>query len=314
MLNARSHRFIYTAAILAGAIALVLPSIGTAGVTGHLYVATGPFQLWRFPLVDGIPAQLPDLKIPNTGNLVAVRSDGVVVAQVGSLPKIAFYAPGQTKPERTLNIRPSKAGCPIRLASIAVDAQNDLYVARSIPDPCNLDDIAVYDPNASGNADPIATVKAAAGEIAVDPGNGDLFDSVIVLNQAANIYSFSSLSHGLKPLHSFVGAAQTPQQMTIRADSDFHTIWIYTTPGGYGANSIVGYYTASNGFTFPISGLFPNQADVASTGAVVFWHGFFYSTFGGVNGQGVYTYHSNRFPDATVHLQGCCPDHIAVGP
>jgi hypothetical protein len=315
MFRAHPLRLVLGTVSAAAIIVLVASAPAAAKVTGHLYTGAGQFEVLRFPLVDGIPTQHPDLKIPNTGDLIAVQPDGTLVAQINGLSKVGFFALGHTKPDRVLNIRPSKQGCAIRPASIAVDSQGDLYVARSIPDPCYLDDIAVYAPNASGNDNPIATVKATAGQIAVDPKNGEIFDSVIVLNSQATIYAFGSLAQRLHPLRKFSPGAEFPQQMTINADSDFHTLWIYTTPAGYGANSIVEYYTTSAGLTFPIQGLFPdNNADVAFTGAVAYRQGYYYSTFGGARGQGIYTYHTHRAPDATLNFSVCCIDHIAVGP
>jgi hypothetical protein len=312
----RAHSLLLVAGAIAAAATLALVTSGPAAakVTGHLYVGTGQFETHRFPLVDGIPAKRPDLKIPNSGNLVTVRPDGTFVSQIGNLPRVGFFALGHTKPDRTLSIRSPKAGCGVRLASIAVDSKGDLYVARTFPS-CAPDGVAVYAANASGNDKPIATVGAIAGQIAVDPKNGELFDSVIVPSSQATIYAFGNLAQHLRPLRKFTPGAEIPQQMTINADSTFHTLWVYTTPQGYGANSVVEYYTTSTGFTFPVQGLFPdNNADVALTGAVVYRQGFYYSTFGGAKGQGIYTYHTHRAPDATLNFSVCCVDHIAVGP
>jgi hypothetical protein len=303
------------AALAATILAVATTSPATAAVTGHLYVAAGQFEVQRFPLVDGVPAQHADLRIPNTLSPFAVEPDGTLVAQIASgPPRLGFFSLGHTRPDRILNIRPSKPGCAVNPNSIAIDSQGFLYVARSIPDPCLLDDIAVYTPKASGNDNPIATVKTAAGLIAVDPKNGEVFDSVGVLGSPTTIYVFGNLSHHLRAARRFVPAAQFPQQMAINADSTSHTIWIYTTPTGDNPNSVVEYRTTSRGFTFPIGRHFPdNNADVAKSGAVVYWKGFYYSTFGTASIQGIYTYHTHRAPDATLRLSFCCIDHIAVG-
>lgn len=294
-------------------VACVVPA--AAKVTGHLYIVfPDQSQILRFPLNDGFPAQHPDLTIPNTGSVITARTDGSVVAQVdNAIPTLGFFAAGHTRPDRTLSLNSHKQGCQVRPISLATDAQGYVYVSRQNGNCAG--DIAVYAPNASGNDKPVATVRISAGFIAVDPVNGEVFDSVGAFQAATTIYYFANRQHHLKPLGNFVGAAQYGQGLTIAADSSFHTIWVYTAPFQYAANSLVAYQEGSNGFTVPAGGLFPDTADIAQSGDVVFFHGFFYSTFAGNNGQGVYVYHGlRRSPAGMLLVSPCCPDTIAVGP
>jgi hypothetical protein len=301
-------------ALISMLLTIVCATPATAKLTGHLFI---PFpdqtQVLRFPLNDGIPAQHPDLTIPNTGSVITARLDGSVVVQISaSKPELGFFAAGHTRPDRTLNLN-APPGCTVRPISLATDPRGYVYVSRQNGNCAS--DIAVYAPNASGNDKPVATVKINAGFIAVDPVNGEVFDSVGAFQAARTIYYFANRQHHLKPLGNFIGAAQYGQGLTINADSSFHTIWVYTAPFQYAANSLVAYQEGSNGFTVPAGGLFPDTADIAQSGDVVYSHGFYYSTFAGNNGQGVYVYHTlRRSPIATLLVSPCCPDTIAVGP
>jgi hypothetical protein len=295
-------------------VSAVFPSPVMAKLTGHLYVVVGQSEIKRFPLIDGIPAQRSDLTIPNGGPVLTIQPDGTVVAQIFNLPKIGFYAPGHTKPDRTLNILPPKHGCPVFLMSAAVDASANVYISRQVPYPCNADGIAVYAPKASGNDKPIAVVKAPARYIAVDPVNGELFDSVGLFNQPTTMYAFSNLSSHFRPLNHFVGFAQFSQGITIAIDTTPHILWAYTAPTQWAANSLAGYDPASNGFTIPLTGLFASNSDIALSGAVVYWNGFLYSTFASSAGQGVNGFQIGTNNVATLKLPACCSDHIAAGP
>jgi hypothetical protein len=136
-------KFLFAAVSAAFAVcALTQPSLA-ASMNGHLYAVVGQWNVERFPLFGGLPSHRADLTIPLHGPVLAIGVDGTVAAQNNSFPVIDFFAPGQTKPERTLNILPPRHGCAVTIVGLALDAGGNLYVSRLVPDPCFLDGIAV---------------------------------------------------------------------------------------------------------------------------------------------------------------------------
>jgi hypothetical protein len=303
--------------------ALSQPSLATS-INGHLYAVVGQWNVERFPLFDGLPSHRADLTIPGHGPVLAIGVDGTVAAQRNSFPVIDFFAPGQIKPERTLNVLPPRHGCAVNIVGLVLDAGGNLYVSRLVPDPCFLDGIAVYGPKASGNAKPILSFLTSTGALAIDPRSGELFDSVGggVRNQSSiNVYA--NLSAHLRKERTIIAAAQWAQGIAINADCCLSGLWTYTVPNGpppasiWAPNSLVEYETFAAGLTEPSNGISPELADRLPEGTVGYWKGKLYATFSNINAQGVEVFPNDGIgpqqPLATLTFPSCCISHFAVG-
>lgn len=305
-------------------VALAAPSNATSS-NGHLYAVVGQWDIQRFPLFGGIPSHQLDLTIHNHGPVLAVAADGTVAAQRSSSPTIDFFAPGQTNPERSLNVQPPRQRCRVNIVGLVFDAARNLYVSRAVPDPCYLDGIAVYGPHASGNARPIVSILAASGALAIDPRNGELFDSVggEILSTGA-IYVFGDLSTHLRKMRTIIGAAQFAQGIAINPDCCAPGLWTYNVPYGpspaaiWAADSLVEYNSAAVGLSEPMNGIFPELADQSTFGTVGYWKGKLYATFANINARGVEVFPNDgvgpQQPLATLTFAACCISHFAVGP
>jgi len=165
-------------------------------VTHHLYVAAAPFNgsdatgVERFPIVNGKPAQSPDLVYPNDTGPIAVAPDGSLYAgSDANYQTLDRFAPGSIKPESSLLAEPCRRGFDYGgLSALTVDQKGNLYVAitqgvsgvrDTPPHHCTDQFIAVYAPNATGRAKPLSLVPVDLGAsnpvfaLAID-GSGDL--------------------------------------------------------------------------------------------------------------------------------------------
>jgi DNA-binding beta-propeller fold protein YncE len=175
----------------------------------HLYVAAAPYTgsgglgLERFPIINGKPAQSPDLVYPNNTGPIAVAPDGSLYAgSDAGLQTIERFAPGSIKPESRLVAEP----CARRydyggLSALTIDPKGNLYVAtgegvsgvrdRAVQH-CTDQFVLVYPPNATGRAKPMSVVPVDLGasdpifSVAID-GSGDL--AVDTTSNAVRIYA-----------------------------------------------------------------------------------------------------------------------------
>jgi hypothetical protein len=317
-------KFLFAAASTAFAVlALTQPSLA-ASVNGHLYAVVGQTEIQRFPLLGGLPSRRPDLTIPGHGPVLAIGVDGTLAAQKDAFPVIDFFAPGQTKPERTLNVLPPKSGCRVNIVGLVLDAAGNLYVSRQTIDPCFLDGIAVYGPNASGNAKPILSFLTSTGALAIDPRSGELFDSIgggVRYQSTINVYS--NLSTRLQKERTIIAAAQWAQGIAINPDCCSSGLWTYTVPNGpapasiWAPNSLVEYDSFAAGLTEPSNGVSSELADRSQDGTVGYWKGKLYATFSNINAQGVEVFPNDgigpRQPLATL-TSPFFISHFVVGP
>jgi hypothetical protein len=186
-----------------------LSVLSAPAATHHLYVAaaaytgSGGVGLERFPIVDGKPAQSPDLVYPDNTGPIAVAPDGSLYAGIdGGTQTIDRFASGSIKPETRLLAKP----CPRKylyagLSALTVDRKGDLYVAidegeSGVRDReahrCPSQFVAVYAPGATGRAKPISTlpVDLDASEpvfsLAIDD-SGDL--AVDTISNGIRVYA-----------------------------------------------------------------------------------------------------------------------------
>jgi DNA-binding beta-propeller fold protein YncE len=175
----------------------------------HLYVAAAPYTgsgrlgLERFPIINGKPAQSPDLVYPNNTGPIAVASDGSLYAgSDAGFQTIERFAPGSIKPESRLLAEPCRhkflyGG----LSALTIDAKGNLYVATGegvsgvrdrAAQHCTDQFVAIYAPNATGRAKPIGLVPVDLGasdpifSVAID-GSGDL--AVDTTSSAVRVYA-----------------------------------------------------------------------------------------------------------------------------
>lgn len=175
----------------------------------HLYVAAAPYTgsgglgLERFPIVDGKPAQSPDLVYPNNTGPIAIGPDGSLYAgSDAGFQTIERFAPGSIKPESELLAKPCPHGYIYDgLSGLTVDAKGNLYVAivegvSGVRDRaahrCPSQFVAIYAPDAKGRAMPINTIPIDLGAsepvfgLAID-GSGDL--AADTTSSAVRIYA-----------------------------------------------------------------------------------------------------------------------------
>lgn len=148
----------------------------------HLYLVTGlpngSSEVVRYPLVNAIPAQSPDLVYSGVGLPIAVARDGTFYASeplVSSFGQqvIDAFPPGSPTPARRITLPATNDGT--SATALTVDASGYLYAGYAsfisgirIPAPPNASasglpthGIAVYAPNANGNAPPLLAFRFA---------------------------------------------------------------------------------------------------------------------------------------------------------
>lgn len=194
--------------------------LGGAG-TSHLYVATVTqsrrLTIERHRLLKGIPAKNSDRVYKDYGGLIAVSGDGTLYATIGLSPIVIYvFPPGTDRPARKIKVRPhcrfSSGGFNV-INAIASDGNGYLFVliysypgAGRVLDvahdstetrtPCN--GVAVFAPNAKGNAQPVQAIKfsEAAGldALAVDANDNLFIGGNSVVSEYANAIANPTLT------------------------------------------------------------------------------------------------------------------------
>jgi hypothetical protein len=184
----------------------------------HLYASGNGSRLLRFPIVNGVPARMPDLTISNVGGgPIAVSPLGGAgsVLYTNNAETILAFDYGHTKADRTIVLPPPSPGLSWAVAGLAVDKAGYLYVGafqqgsdgfgRKYRVRIPTAGVLVYGPTANGPAHPVATISNAyVLAIAMDE-TGNLFLCGQYPSQAGFCDRFSHARTHAKLLSVFTG-------------------------------------------------------------------------------------------------------------
>lgn len=278
------------ASVIAAASAIV-PLTAQAAVTGHLYVATGgqPYEIDRFPLNDGLPAAQPDLRIPGWYIALTVGPDGTLYGfKVNN--DVDAFAPGQTKPERTI-IFPN-LGSFLTIGGLAVDRNGYLFVAYSTyfsgararfparHDAVNYPALGAvaYAPGASGHAQPVSAVGLNGQYV-----NGvavDRHDKLFISNDYANqVPQFNHAVRDPDPVGYLTVSMSYPESLRVDREGS-----LYELDGAYlTKNGVLVYAPGSGKSTPPASAIifakqFQYVRDIAVWGKYLYASDFGYTS------------------------------------
>jgi hypothetical protein len=209
-------RFSLSAAVFAflGSLALSASPVAAA----HLYASGNGSLLMRFPIVNGVPARMPDLTISNVGGgPIAVSPLGGAgsVLYTNNAETILAFDYGHTKADRTIVLPPPSPGLSWSVAGLAVDRAGYLYVGafqqgsdafgRKYRVRIPTAGVLVYRPTANGRAHPVAAISNAyVLAIAMDE-TGNLFLCGQYPTQAGFCDRFCHVRTHAKLLSSFTG-------------------------------------------------------------------------------------------------------------
>jgi hypothetical protein len=209
-------RLSLSAALIAliGSITLAASPVAAA----HLYASGNGSLLLRFPIINGVPARMPDLTIRNVGGgPIAVSPLGSAhsVLYANNAETILAFDYGHTKVDRTIFLPPPSPGLSWSVAGLAVDGSGYLYVGafqqgsdafgRKHPVRVPTAGVLVYGPTANGRAQPVAAISNAyVLAIAMDE-TGNLFLCGQYPSQAGFCDRFSHVRTHAKLLSSFTG-------------------------------------------------------------------------------------------------------------
>jgi hypothetical protein len=257
----RSYPCGFAAALSGAAIAFlgILCRPAVAAGTGHLYLQSNGAVV-RFPLRAGVPAQQPDLTIPNYGGDIAVGLDGTLYTlkldkAVGTV--VYAFAPGATTPNRRI-VMPRNRSCSLHVPpveALAVDPKGYLYVlavysasgarpnvqtpAGTPPLPCA--GAYIFSPTASGRVPPVQTIGLDSyyyGGFAVDR-RSDLYVALIddgVTNEYADTIANPHVVRVLTPANPTdvlaTDARNNAYLLDIHSGASSVDVWTPRTPGG----------------------------------------------------------------------------------
>lgn len=197
-----------------GSLALSASPVAAA----HLYASGDGSLLLRFPIVNGVPARMPDLTIPNVGGgPIAVSPLGCAhsVLYTNNAETILAFDFGHAKADRTIVLPPPSPGLSWSVAGLAVDRAGYLYVGafqqgsdafgRKYRVRIPTAGVLVYSPTANGHAQPVAAISNPyVLAIAIDE-MGNLFLCGQYPSQAGFCDRLSQVRSHAKLLSSFTG-------------------------------------------------------------------------------------------------------------
>jgi hypothetical protein len=312
-----------TAASVIAAASAVAPLAVQAAVTGHLYVATGgqPYEIDRFPLNDGLPSAQPDLRIPGWYIALTVGSDGTLYGFKAN-NNVDAFAPGQTKPERTINF--PNLGSFLTIGGLAVDKRGYLFVAYStyfsgahtrlatrVHDGFSYPALGAvaYAPGASGHAQPVSAVGLNGqyvNGVAID-GHDRLF---ISNDYADQVPQFTHAVRDPDPAGYLAVSMSYPESLRVDREGN-----LYELDGAYlTKNGVLVYAPGSGGNTPPASSIiFAKQFQYVRDIAV--WGKYLYaSDFGYTSTIDVYVAGANGPQNPVLSQPERQVNAIAAGP
>lgn len=243
--------------------------------TGHLWIsvstATHYPSIERFKLIDGVPETTPDLVYNGYGGNVAVGGDGTMYSDAHEYGTGVFaFPPNSNQPSREITI-PERRLCDRRsggyaeISALAADAGGYLFVGiyttgtlrskgqqtRGTPNfPRLCEDVAVYAPDANGNAVPVQLIHYPKPDwlmgLAVDAK-----DNLFVDNSTYKVDEFSTAVTDPKKTRVFSGGyVGYAHSIATDASGD---LYIASTGLSYKNGSIERYAPEAKGSGAPTS-------------------------------------------------------------